>query len=133
MAPANRRTIMKYRALLFLAPLALSGCAGLSALMTGVPASPAVAANKTVLDEQLLTGLELGYKGWRIGVELAVDMGRIKGAQATRIAEMDRRVYGALAVAEDAYKALNGTSYAAAIKSGQKALADGIALMETKP
>lgn len=123
------------RHLLPLALLAmpLSGCAPMLAAMGGIPPTPVAVADKTVLDEQLLTGLELGYKGWRIGVELGVDMGRIKGARASQIAALDRKVYGALAVAEDAYKAANAASYAAAIKLGHKALADGIALTGEQP
>ncbi len=120
--------------LALLAPLALlSGCAGLAGLMSAVPPAPVVVADKTVLDEQLLQGAEIAYKAWRIGVDTLGEMGRIRGAKATQIAALDRKAYGALAVAEDAYKSLNGASYKAAIAAAQKAVADGTALLGDTP
>ncbi len=115
------------RLILFLlaAPaLALAGCgvsltdaasAGAGAAdAVGAPA-PVAAADRTVLDEQAMTSVELAYKAARIAVETGVDAGLIKGAAAARVADLDNRAFLALGVVRGAYRTGNAASYQAAL------------------
>ena len=99
--------------------IALSGCTALPTLLGSIPAAPVGVADRTVLDEQALTALELAYKGGRIAVEAGVDLGFIRGEVATRLAVLDDRAFKALGAARAAYRAGNADSYASALRDGQ--------------
>lgn len=99
------------------AALALSAC-------TTIPGSPGTVANQTILDEQIGIGAEVSYKAARLATELAVDLGKLNGANATKAAELDRKAYAALGVMRQAYTTGNATSYAAAAAQAQSAVAE---------
>lgn len=106
--------------LFLLAPiLALSvGCDAVSSAAAqglGLPSSPQAATNRTQLDENLLTGLELAYKAARIAVEIKVDSGQCTGTCATRFRDLNRRAFAALGAARTAYRAANAPGYLAAL------------------
>lgn len=107
--------------------LALGACNGVGAL-TGLPPSPVAAADRTVLDEQAITAVELAYKAARIAVETSVDAGFIKGAAATKVAALDDKAYAAVRVARGFYAAGNATGYFSAIGQAKAAVADLLAL-----
>lgn len=119
------------------AALALSGCAVAPATVAsagatvadsvGVP-PPATAADRTVLDEKAMTGVELAYKAARIAVETGVDAGLIKGAAAARFAALDSQAYRALGAVRAAYRAGNAASYRAALTEAQAAIGAVLAL-----
>jgi hypothetical protein len=114
---------MKRPLLTAFAALSLVGCT-----TTGVPPSPESAADRTVVDEQAATDVELAYKGMRLAIELGVDAGVIKGASASRAAELDNKAYQALQVARAAYRAGNSSNYLAALAEARTAIADALAL-----
>jgi len=118
---------MKRLYLVILAPLALSGCAGLSNL-ANVPTAPVEAADSTVMDEQAALGVELAYKAARLAVETAVDAGVIRGEQAVQFAALDNTAYAAVQAARRAYRAGNAVSYGAALAEARAAVADMLAL-----
>lgn len=118
---------MRHLCLAILAPLALSGCAGLNGL-AGVPPTPVEAADSTVLDEQAALSIELAYKAARMAVETGVDAGVVKGEQAARLAEIDNKAFAAVQAARRAYRAGNATSYGAALAEARAAIADMLAL-----
>lgn len=103
--------------------LSLSGCGALPMLLGSVPPAPVAVADRTVLDEQALTGLELAYKAGRIAVELAVDAGFIRGEVALKVARLDEAAFKALGVARTAYRAGNAESYNVALREGQATIA----------
>ena len=117
---------MKRFALALAAALALSGCAGLPSF--GIPAAPAAVANQTVLDEQGVQAAELAYKAARIAVEIGVDAGLIRGANATRFAAIDNKVFAALGIARTAYRANNAVNYAVALAETRAAVFEMLAL-----
>jgi hypothetical protein len=132
---------MKRTILCLAAALALSGC-GLSlgdtasagatvADAAGAPA-PVAAADKTRLDEAVITGAELAYKAARLSVETLTDAGQIKGATARRVAELDNQAFLALAVARGAYRAGNSASNQAAEAEARRAVSDLLTLV-SKP
>ena len=90
------------------AALALSGCGALP-LLTGFqpPPAPVTVADRTVLDEQALTALELAYKGGRMAAEAGVDLGLIRGEVALKVARIDEQAFTALGAARAAYRAGN--------------------------
>jgi hypothetical protein len=108
------------------ASLALSGCAGLPTL--SLPAAPVEAADQTVLDEQAALAVELAYKAARLAIETGVDAGAIRGANATRLAELDNDAYAAVLAARRAYRAGNATGYGAALAEARAAISDMIEL-----
>jgi hypothetical protein len=110
------------------AALALTGCSGLAGLAGGIPPTPVAAADETVLDEQAALAVELAYKAARLAVETGVDAGVVRGAQATRLAELDNQAYAAVLAARRAYRAGNATSYGAALAEARAAIADMLAL-----
>lgn len=118
---------MKRLYLAILAPLALSGCAGLSSL-ANVPATPVEAADSTVMDEQAALSIELAYKAARLAVETGVDAGVIRGERAAQLAEIDNKAFAAVQAARRAYRAGNATSYGAALAEARAAIADMLAL-----
>lgn len=81
----------------------------------GLPASPQVVADRTQLDETLLTSVELAYKGARIAVEIMVDANQCNGTCATRFRDLNRRAFAAVQVARGAYRAGNAPGYFAAL------------------
>lgn len=92
--------------------LALAGCAH-SAIP---PAStPATIADRTVLDEKAMAGVELAYRSMRIALETAVDAGLLKGGAALVAAQMDLRAETAVEAVHSAYQAGNAQSYDQAI------------------
>ena len=109
------------------APLALSGCAGLSNLAS-VPATPVEAADSTVLDEQAALSIELAYKAARMAVETGVDAGVIRGERAAQLAEIDNKAFAAVQAARRAYRAGNATGYGAALAEARAAIADMLAI-----
>jgi len=110
------------------AALALAGC-NLSALGS-LPPTPAQAADRTILDEQGALTVELAYSAVRLAVETGVDVGIIRGANATRFAELDRRAYAAVLAVRAAYRAGNADSYAAAQTLALDAVAQLFAVAE---
>jgi hypothetical protein len=74
-----------------------------------------VFADRTTLDERAASAAELAYKAARTACELAVDLGTIKGATATRFRELNRQAYAALGKVRAAYRAGNARSYTAAL------------------
>lgn len=89
---------------------------------------PAAFADRTVLDEKAVTGVELAYKAARTAVELAVDLGRIKGASATVWRERNRKAYTAVQKARTAYRAGNALSYGAAVDEATSLVSDLLSL-----
>src|SRR5687767_12047803 len=118
---------MKRLIFAILAPLALSGCAGLGTL-AGLPSAPVEAAEGTVMDEQAALAVELAYKAARVAVETGVDAGTIRGERAAQLAEIDNKAFAAVQAARRAYRAGNATSYGAALAEARAAIADMLAL-----
>lgn len=102
---------------------ALPGCATF-------PASPSTIAGSTILDEQDDTSVQLAYKAIRLAMELAVDSGRLKGANAARVSILNDKAFNASQAVHRAYKAGNATDYATAFKQAQEAIADMIAALK---
>ena len=100
------------RKLLFpiLAALALSGCSSIASDVISAP-PPSAIADKTVLDEQAGTAVELAYKAARVALELAVDTGRLTGSRAAVAQDVNRKAYAAVQVARSAYRTGNAASY----------------------
>lgn len=121
--------------------LAASGCglsardaagAGATVADTAGATAPGTIADRTVLDEQLITGAELAYKAARLAVETLTDAGLIKGQTAARVAALDEQAFAALGVARAAYRAGNAESYRAAVTQAEQAV-DGIVSLIRKP
>ncbi len=114
--------------------IALFAALALAACQTGAPVNilpiPVTIADRTVADEQVASGLELGYKAFRVALELGVDTGAIKGARATLAASADQRAYTALLAARAAYRTANAPSYIAAAREANAAIASGIAAVK---
>jgi len=89
----------------------------------GVPA-PAAAANSTVLDEALALKVEAAYKASRSAMELAVDSGRLRGANATTAAAIDNRIYAGVQATRAAYRAGNADRYTTAAAEALNAVGD---------
>lgn len=120
---------MKRIILAVTAALALSGCA-LAGLPTNLlPTAPAAVADRTILDEKAAVAVELTYKAWRTAAEAATDAGWVKGAQAVKVADLDRRAYDAVKAVRAAYNAGNAANYKAAFVNAQKVLASASAAL----
>ena len=91
--------------------------------------APGVLADRTVLDEQAITGVELAYKAARLTIETGVDAGLIKGETATRIAALDNQAFLALGIARGAYRTGNAASYKAAVAEAGGTIADILSLI----
>lgn len=91
--------------------------------------APVVAADRTVLDEQAITGVELAYKAARLTIETGVDAGLIKGATATRVAALDNQAFLALGIARGAYRTGNAANYKAAVAEAGGAVAEILSLI----
>jgi len=109
------------------AALALSACASPLASVPGIPAAPVVVADQTVLDEQAGAAVELAYKAFRTGLELATDAGKLRGANATKAAALDNRAYVAVQAVRAAYRTGNATSYGEAVKQARVAITAALA------
>jgi len=98
------------RKLMLAAALAVSlpGCAT-------IPTAPADLANQTKLDEQAALSIELAYQAAALAVSTAADLGVLRGANASKAAEIDRRAYSAVKSVRAAYDAGNSASYANAL------------------
>lgn len=107
-----------------LAALALCSCsvADTAAAVGGLPSSPSVVCDKSTMDEQSGTAVELGYALFRTAGELAVDTGKLHGAAATRVKALDNQLFAATQAVQSAYATCNAASYKAAIDSANAAL-----------
>lgn len=127
---------MKMRSLILIAAaslaFALPACsvADTAAAVAGLPSSPAAVCDRSTMDEQAGTAVELGYKLFRTGVELATDLGSIKGQRAVYFANLDNQLFAGTQAVQQAYAACNAASYKAALdhansllKTAQAALA----------
>lgn len=114
-----------------LLPLTLAGCAGLGSLPT-VPPAPVEVANRTAADEQAAQGAELSYKAFRTALEIATDAGLLKGAAATKAANLDNRAYAALLAARAAYRTANSADYLAAVGTARAAIDAALAAVKGK-
>lgn len=132
---AARRTalaIALYAIALAVVVPALASCTPLgapapaaTAISAGSTVPPPVAlADKTVLDEKALAGVELAYKAARLTVETATDAGMITGARAGQIAVIDQRAWNAVQAARAAYAAGNARSCGEAIDRALVAIAE---------
>lgn len=100
------------------AAMTLSACAPL-ATAVGPPDNlvPGVAADKTVLDEQVAISVELAYQATVLSVSIATKAGLVKGALAEKLLDADRVAYQAVLAVRAAYDTGNARSYADAAKS----------------
>lgn len=106
---------------MILASLALT----LSACVTPtLPASPAVVADRTVLDEQAGLAIELAYEAAGTAVLTANRAGLIPATLKPRIAAADRKAFAAVQAVRAAYDAGNATSYATALTIARGAVTD---------
>jgi hypothetical protein len=103
---------MMKRLLLFAAALSVAGCAVPS---LPAPPPPAAYADATTLDESFALQVEGIYRTSRAAMEIAVDGGRLKGANASRAAALDNRAYSAVQAMRAAYRAGNADSYMSAV------------------
>lgn len=106
--------------------LALAACG--PAIAIAPPASPAVVAGATTLDERAAIAVEAAYLGAGSILEAATDAGLIKGALAVRADALDARAASWLGIARRAYDAGNADSYAKALDEAKRAIADMTAL-----
>jgi hypothetical protein len=114
--------------------LALPACsvADTAAQVAGLPASPSVVCDKTTMDERGGQLVELGYKLFRTAGELAVDTGKLHGAAATRVRELDNQLFAATKAVQNAYATCNAASYKAAIQNANNVLTDAQAALASK-
>ena len=112
------------------AAMSLSGCATL-ATAVGPPDNllPGVAADKTVLDEQVAISVELAYQAAVLTVSTATKAGLVKGALAEKLLDADRAAYQAVLAVRAAYDTGNARSYSEAALSAQTAIRGVIALI----
>ena len=88
---------------------------------------PATVANKTALDEQLGRGVELAYKAFRLLMEARVDSGKLTGAKAVAVADLDNKAFKATQAVQAAYRTANAVSYSDAVKQANAAIAAALA------
>ena len=117
-------------AALSLSTMSLAACAPL-ATAVGPPDNllPGVAADKTVLDEQVAISVELAYQAAVLTVSTATKAGFVKGALAEKLLDADRVAYQAVLAVRAAYDTGNARSYADAAQSAQTAIRGVIALI----
>ncbi len=100
--------------------LGLAGCVpGLGGGAIGVPSAPVVYADRTAADERAALAVELAYSAARTALEAGVDLGRIKGPGAARIAELDRRAYAGVLAMRAARNTANAANYGAAAEQAR--------------
>lgn len=100
-------------------PLATAGAVAADA--AGI-APPVSLADRTSADEKAMMAVEVAYKAARTVGEIGVDAGLIKGATATRVAQLDNRAYAALQAARSAYRLGNAESWLAALNQALQAI-----------
>ncbi|MCA1481363.1 hypothetical protein I6F37_41275 [Bradyrhizobium sp. NBAIM08] len=127
--PKNRLGIALTLALVAVG-LSVSGCAGMLNGIGGVPPSPAAVADRTVLDEQAALSVELAYQASSIAIRAAVSVGAVRGENAARVAEIDRKAYRAVLAARAAYDAGNAVNYGAAVATARAEVASLLALFQ---
>lgn len=116
--------------LMALAGLSLAACAiAPPASIPAIPAAPVVVADKIILDEQIGIGVEASYKAIRLAVELAVDLGRLKGEPAAQAQALNRKAFALTQATQAAYRSANGASYRASAKEALATITALIALM----
>ncbi len=101
----------------------LSGCAGLGGIVSGLPSGPSTVADQTTLDERGAIAVELAYQAANKAAEALTDAGLIEGADATRVAEIDRKAFAAVQAARRAYDTGNAATYADAIREARSEIA----------
>lgn len=107
---------MKHIILPIVLALSLPGCATF-------PTAPVDVANQTKLDEQAALAIELAYQAAALAVSTAADLGVLKGANASKTAEIDRKAFSAVKSVRAAYDAGNSDSYAAALVTARAEIA----------
>jgi hypothetical protein len=117
--------------------LPLTSCSAASladagAAVVGLPSAPVAVCDKSKLDEQAGTGVELGYKLFRTGVELATDLGAVKGQRAVYFANLDSQLFAGTQAVQLAYATCNASSYKAAVESAQALLKTAQAALAAK-
>lgn len=112
------------------AVLALSGCDFTKTGLPSLPPPPAAVADATTLDEQAALGVELAYQAARTAAEVAVDAGLIKGATASRLAQLDRQAFLAVTVVRQAYRTGNADSYGSALADARQTITALLALIK---
>lgn len=131
---------MKKLILTAFASLALCACTAMGALSTAVGvatstadaagvAPPLTYANHTTIDEKAGISIEVAYNVWYRLLELAIDTGAVKPAQAARLAALDNKAYAATLVAQRAYLAGNATSFRAAEAQARAAIKEATGLI----
>jgi hypothetical protein len=108
----------------------MTACAVLETL-DKAPA-PVELADKTMVDEQAMLGIELAYKAARLAAETAVDAQLVRGENAARLAELDARAFQAVEIARRAYRAGNAPGFVTALGDAQGAVRDLLALANGK-
>lgn len=108
--------------------LSLQGCALMSALTA--PPAPVEAANRTILDEQVALSIEFAYQASAQAIGVAADAGLLRGDNARKAAEIDRKAYRAVVAVRAAYDAGNATSYGAAAVNARAAIAELLSLVK---
>lgn len=122
---AARRTALPfllYAIALAAVILTIAGCVqppapapGATGAVSAATVGAVTPADRTLLDEKALAGVELAYRTARIAMETATDAGLITGGRAADVAILDQRAWSAVQAARAAYAAGNATSYREAI------------------
>lgn len=123
------------RFLLAAIALSLSACVTAGPVGSTTPTSvlaPVTYADRTAVDEQVGVGIELGYKAFRTALELGVDTGVIKGANAVRAKAADATAYRAVQVFRQAYDTANASDLLLAARSANIAIAQALATIKGK-
>ncbi len=115
------------------ASLLLASCAPMFAAATGLPATPAAAANRIVLDEQVASSVEVAYTAFRTALEVATDAGLIRGERATQMAALDNRAYRLVVATRAAYRAGNASGYLAAAREARTAIEQALGAIRGNP
>lgn len=116
----------------FLIAICLAASLPLAGGCATIPTGTAQLADQTKVDEQLAIGANLGYKAFRLAVETGVQSGFIKGTLATKVADVDSRLFGLIQTIDSAYKSGNSQSLAGAVAAFNTTLAQGNALITGK-
>ena len=95
-------------------------------------AGPGAVAGASVLDERVALDVELTYKAARMAMETAVDAGLLKGEDARKASELNRKAYAAVLAVRAAYRAGNSQTYAEALALARTELAALVAALSNK-
>lgn len=107
----------------------LAACQTVSAI-TSIPASPAAAADTTVIDEKAAIAVEASWKAAGALIEAGVDAGLIKAAAARRVEQLDAAAERWVRAVRAAYDTGNAPGYIDALgkaRAAVTALTDAIA------